>query len=221
MVQFVRLGYTPLGYLCEDILQLSEDSFENDQCTNKRIRLFKMMSIIIDRCPPDQLSANFHLVKQNEIRENLFLPIQAKFNAHTIPFDTDQDHCLFVEQLLTRSLWDSAISGLCNTHNVSVCNALIQCLSNDPHVLLTSQLLPASELSRFLAFTFYCLASNFRALQSVVPVCDYSDESVTTFETCFVEFVDNSSFSVSRISRITICTSIIQHLFTLVYTMQI
>jgi hypothetical protein len=192
---FVLIGYTPLCYLCKHILNLSDISLENNQCTDILEHIFKIINLIINRCPSDKLSDNFHITNNDKFGENLLLHVYNKLINLTIPLDmntlfhrlesiiigTDQDHRLFVERLLDLHSWKSAVSALCNTHNVNISNALIQCIIRDPHVLLINNTSPSSDLSIIFVLIFYSLATNITLLRNVVPMCKYinKDEQKT------------------------------------------
>ncbi len=171
--------------MCENILNLSDISLENNQCKFILEQTFKIISHIIDRCPSDILSDNFHTTKNDKLHENLLLHVYHKLNDLPVPLDmnilfhrlesiiigTDQDHCLLIERLLKLRSWKSAIFGLCNTDNVNISNALIQCIALDPHVLLINNISPTSDLSVVFVLIFYALATNMKLLQNLVPMC--------------------------------------------------
>ena len=196
-------GCTPLCYICEHILTLCDIHSEHDQYTDVLTRVLKIMLCMINHCPSDALSENFHIIKENTLRENLLLPVHDKLTDLMIPvyrdivshrvksiiLGTDQDHRLFVEQLLSVSSWKLAITGLCNTDFVDVSNVLVQCLSQDPHASLLNPISSTSDLSRFFVLTFYCLATNVGTLRNVVSMCHYSNESVNALELVVSNFL--------------------------------
>jgi hypothetical protein len=182
---FVTIGYTPLCYLCENILNLSDISLENNQWRGILEQIFKIINLIIDRCPSDILSYNFHITNNGKLGENLLLHIHNKLTNFPISSDmntlfhrlesiiigTDQDHCLFAERLLKLHSWKSAILALCNTDNVNTSNALIECIARDPHVLLIDNISPISDLSIVCVLIFYALATDMRLLRNLLPMC--------------------------------------------------
>jgi len=173
--------------LCEHILDLFDLSLENNQSIDILKRIFKIMNLIIDRCPSDKLSDYFHMIKNNKLGENLLLHVHDKLIDLRIPLNTEnlfhrlqsiiigtnQDHRLFVERLLNLHSWKSVIVGLCNTHNVNISNALTEYIAHDPHVLLANNISPSSDLSNLFVLIFYALATNVILLQNVVPMCKY------------------------------------------------
>ncbi|CAF0806053.1 unnamed protein product [Adineta steineri] len=198
-----KYGYTPICYLCENILKLSDISFDNNQCENNIERILKILNLIVDRCPSDELSSNFHIIKNDKLNENLLLHVYHKFTNLSISFHTNilftrlesiiigtnQDHCLLTEQLLKSHSWESSVNALCNTHHVNISNALIQCIAHDPHILLSSNISPFSDLSMFFVLIFYALASDIKLLQNIVPICD-SLIFKNTKNTCYF-YIDN------------------------------
>ncbi|CAF4431972.1 unnamed protein product, partial [Adineta steineri] len=84
-----KYGYTPICYLCKNILKLSDISFENNQCENKIERMLKILNIIVDQCPSDELSSNFHIIKNDKLNENLLLHVYHKFTNLSISFHTN------------------------------------------------------------------------------------------------------------------------------------
>jgi hypothetical protein len=201
---FVCIGYTVLCYLCQHILNLSDISLENNQCIEQ---IFQIINLIIDRCPSDKLSDNFHITNNNKLEANLLLHVYNKINnlilslpmntlfhrLEPIIIGTDQDHCLFVERLLDLHSWKSAVYALCNTHNVNISNALIQCIANDPHILLINNISPLSDLSIVFVLIFYSLAINMTLLRNVVPMCKY----VLKNEQKMKSLIDDKDESVS------------------------
>ncbi|CAF2363639.1 unnamed protein product [Rotaria sp. Silwood2] len=180
-----KQGYTPLCYLCELILNLSDISLENNQCKENLEHIFKIINLIIDRCPSDELSYNFHITKNGKIGDNLLLHVYNKLMNLSIPLHmntlfhrlqsiiigTDQDHHLLVERLFERHSWQSAVYALCNTDNVNISNALIQCIAHDPHVLLINNVSSSSNVSIVFVLIFYALATNVTLLRNIVPIC--------------------------------------------------
>ena len=83
------------------------------------------MNSIIDRCSWDKLSDNFHIIKNNELRENLLLHVYEKLMGLAAPFyiqtffdrlqpviiSNDRDHRLFAERALDFSFME--ISNRC------------------------------------------------------------------------------------------------------------
>ncbi|CAF4767118.1 unnamed protein product [Rotaria sp. Silwood1] len=182
-----KQGYTPLCYLCEYILNLSDISLENDQCKEHLEYIFKIMNLIIDRCPSDELSSNFHITKNGKIGENLLLHVYHKLKDLTMPLHmntlfhrlqsiiigTDQDHRLLVERLLELHSWNSAVFALCNTDNVNISSVLIHCIVNDPHVLLINNISSSSSVSIVFVLIFYALATNKTLLRNIIPMCKF------------------------------------------------
>jgi len=201
---FVCIGYTALCYLCQHILNLSDISLENNQCIEQ---IFQIINLIIDRCPSDKLSDNFHITNNNKLEANLLLHVYNKINNLILPLPintlfhrlepiiigTDQDHCLFVERLLDLHSWKSAVYALCNTHNVNISNALIQCIANDPHILLINNISPLSHFSIVFVLIFYSLAINMTLLRNIVPMCKY----VLKNEQKMKSLIDDKDESVS------------------------
>ncbi|CAF2112367.1 unnamed protein product [Rotaria magnacalcarata] len=206
-------GYGPLGYLCEHILNLSDISLEYNQCTDSLEQIFKIIYHIIDRCPFDQLSYNFHITKNDKMSENLLLRVYNKFtnlripmntNAlfhrlHSIVIGTEQDHRLLVERLLELHSWQSAIIALSNTHNVNILNALIECIAHDSHVLLIQNISPSSYSSVFFALIFYVLATNMTLLRNIVPMCKLTISNDD--ELCHT-YIDNYSLHTNYVTFI-------------------
>lgn len=198
---FIFIGYTPLCYLCEHILNLSDISLEENQYQDILEHIFKIINFIIDRCPSDKLSDNFHIINNNKFEENLLLHVYNKLRHLTIPLHinilfhrlksiiigTDQDHRLFVEQLLNLHSWKSAIFALCNTHNVNISNALIQFIVHDPYVLLMNNI---SDLSIIFVLIFYSLATNIILLRNIVPMCKYLIKDKQKIKNSIDEFVN-------------------------------
>jgi hypothetical protein len=190
---FIFIGYTSLCYLCEHILNLSGTSLENNQYTDTLQHISEIMNLIVDRCPSDKLSDNFHIINNDKLGENLLLHVYHKLMNLTIPFHmhnlfyrldsiitgTDQDHRLLVERLLDLHSYKSAIFALSNTHNANISNALIQCIAHDPHVLLIHTISLSSDLSIVFVLIFYALATNMTLLKSVVPMCQYINKRET------------------------------------------
>jgi hypothetical protein len=190
---FIYIGYTPLCYLCEHILNIRDNLFENNQYINILERTFKIINQIIDRCPSDELGSNFHTINNTKLGENLLLRVYNKLLNLTVPshtnalfhrlesiiIGTDQDHRLCAEQFLELHSWKSAIFALCNTHNVNITNILIQYIANDPHLVLTDNISPSSDLSIVCLLIFYALASNLTVMQKIVPMCQVTIKEKT------------------------------------------
>ncbi|CAF0964629.1 unnamed protein product [Rotaria sordida] len=219
-------GYTPLCYLCEHILNLSDISIENNQCKDNLDNIFKIINLIIDRCPSDELSYNFHITKNDKIGENLLLHVYNKLTNLTISLNintlfhrlqsiiigTDQDHRLLVERLLELHSWKSAVFALCNTDNVNISNALIQCIVHDPHILLINNILSSSNVSIVFVLIFYALATNMTLLRNIVPMCKsmINDEQKTkrsiddNDESCHL-YINNYNLHTTYVTFIHTC----------------
>jgi hypothetical protein len=210
----ISKGYSPLCYLCEHILNLSDISLENNQWEDNLELMFKIMNLIIDRCPSDELSYNFHVTNNDKLGENLLLHVYNKFanllpillhvNAlfhrlESIIIGTDQDHRLLVERLLKLQSWKSAVLALCNTDNVNISNTLIQCITQDPHTVLTNHISPLQDFSIVFVLIFYALATNMKLLRNIIPMCKHliKDEQKTT-----KSINDNDDDSMDRVKFI-------------------
>lgn len=207
--------------MCKYILDLSNSSLENNQCIDTLEHIFKLMNLIIDRCPSDELSDDFHIMKNNKLGENLLLHLHDKLIDVRIPLNTenlfhrlesiiigtDQDHCLFVERLLNLHSWKSAIFGLCNTHNVDISNALTESIAHDPFVLLTNNISPPSDLSNFFVLVFYALATNVILLKNFVPMCKYiiKDKQTTIDQDECSLYINNYNLHTNYITFIHTC----------------
>ena len=212
---FMTTGYSPIGYLCEHILNICDVSHADNQSLE---HIFKLINLIVERCPSDELSNNFHIMKTDIIGENLLLHVHNKLDHLPLPIHiktlfhrlqpiiigTDRDHQLFAERLLELCSWKSAINALCNTDNVNVSNALIQCIVRDPHVLLTNNHTTSTDPSIVCVLIFYALTTNRKLLQNMIPVCN----SVIKDEQQAKRTIDNHDESmriVYNISLVCIC----------------
>ena len=137
--------------------------------------------MIIEHYPLDQLSYSFHIIKNNQLGENLLLHVYYKFAYFSISLHTNslfyrlqsiitgtyQDHCLLSERLFEIHSWKMAILTLCNTNNVNISNALIYSIAYDPHVVLRNNISPLSNLSIGFVLIFYGLATNIQCLTEI------------------------------------------------------
>ncbi|CAF1604409.1 unnamed protein product [Adineta ricciae] len=177
-------GYTPLCYLCAQILNLSESSLTTNQFTN----ITECIVTIINRCSSKELIFNnCHIVKNGQINENLLLHIYHRLSdlempssmidlfhrLQTIIIGTDQDHRLFVQYLCKIHSWQPAVLALCNTHNVDVSNALIEFIAHDPCTVLMNNIFPLSDVSIVLTLIYYVLSMDTKVLRNLVPICEY------------------------------------------------
>lgn len=135
------------------------------------------------------------------------LNINNLFNRlESIIIGTHQDHCLLVERLLDSHSWKLAVCALCNTHNVNISNALIQCIVHDPHELLNRNISSSSDLSIVFVLIFYSLATDKTLLQKFVPMCKsvINDELVNTFN--FLDlYIENYNLHTNYITFIHTC----------------
>lgn len=197
-----RFGYTPLGYLCEQVAHSSTDDLE---------LVFKLINRIADRCPQEQLFENFHRLFDNKINENLLLHayekltnLQTPNRFESIIIGTDQDRYLYAEQLLASHSWNSAILALCNTDNVNISKILNELITYDQHDLLIKQNPFSSNSLMVFISVFYGLATDIRLIQKIVPICQYTtteiidanQNSVNTFELIVISSISISVFFV-------------------------
>ena len=174
-------GYTALGYLCEQILDMAESPLGDSE------HVFRLIQLIIDRCPPNLWALNFHVVINGQLHENLFLRVRqrctdwhlsSETNAllqrlESIIVGTDDDYRRFAERLLENGSWEAAILALRDTDSVNVSRTLVRYLAYDPHLPLAAAMSISSELSLLCVFVYYALATDVHVLLDLTYTCNF------------------------------------------------
>jgi hypothetical protein len=191
-----NLGYTALGYLCEQIFLIPDTLLVFEQQKFRIEHICKLVELIVSRCPVEQLLLNFHSLINNQLNENLFLIVRHKLNCQNPAWYANSifhrlesiivvtgDNCrLYAERLLQYHTWNAAISALCDTDGVNISNILRECVVQDQHMHLVKAITIESNFSLVCALVFYALATNVKHLYRIIPI------------TCIPWTTRNSSF---------------------------